>query len=108
MARRKRRRRSSGMTIPLAVVAGIAPGVAMPIQRALEGNLMSSLDHLVNNYTGFTFAPSGLYGEQRFDIARLKNGLLPLVMGVLVHKFVGGTLGVNRILARHKVPFIRI
>jgi hypothetical protein len=27
---------------------------------------------------------------------------------LLVHKIVGGWLGVNRILAMHKVPFLRV
>lgn len=105
LARRKYRRRSDGMTIPLAPIAGLVAGLGEPIDRALQGNFTgpnSALSWLTLNYTG--------YNDQtgNWNIMAAK-GLPPLIIGALVHKFVGGSpLNINRMLARAKVPFIRI
>jgi len=96
MAKRK-------LNIPLALVAGVAAGVADPIQRVLNGNISGALRHLAMHYTGIDPETGS------FKLDNLKIGLLPLVAGVLVHKFVGGSpLNVNKALANAGVPFIRI
>ena len=109
---RKRSRRRGGMTIPLAPIAGLAAGLASGsawsggasvISRLMEGNITDAAKIACFNYTGIdpytgTFDPNGL-----------KTGLLPLIMGALVHKFVGGApLNINRMLAAARVPFVRI
>lgn len=100
---RRRRRRSKGMTIPLAVVGGVAAGVAEPIKLAMAGDVETAARVLCRNYTGYDYA------EKMWHIERLKTGLLPLVAGLLVHKFVGGRpLNANAALARAGIPFIRI
>jgi len=102
MGRRKRGRRNYSMTIPLAPVIGLVAGLAKPAALAYHGDLEGAAYIALENYTGFDIAGG-------FDIERLKRGLLPLVMGLLVHKFVGGPpLNLNRVLGRAKVPFIRI
>jgi len=102
-ARKKRRRGKRGMTIPLAVVGGLAAGLAEPAQKALEGDFQYALSLLSRNYTGFR--PGTGTWEPRY----MQNGLLPLVAGLLVHKFVGGSpLNLNRALAASGIPFIRI
>jgi len=101
---RKRSRRSGGMTVPLAVVGGLGAGLARPIKTYIDtGDLQLAAWQLVEGYTGY------YVGEGNWDMKRLQYGLVPLVAGALVHKFVGGSpLNVNRILAAAKVPFIRI
>ena len=102
-ARRKRRRRKRGMTIPLAVVGGLAAGLAEPAQKLLQGDLEYALSILSRNYTGFR------PGTGTWEPAYLRNGMLPLVAGLLVHKFVGGSpLNLNKTLAASGIPFIRI
>lgn len=91
------------MTIPLAPFAGLFAGLAEPIQYAMGGDVQSAGIQLSLNYTGYNPA------DGSFDIMRLQKGVLPLVIGCLVHKFVGGApLNLNKVLARARVPFIRI
>ena len=100
---RRKRRRKRGMTIPLAVVGGLAAGLAEPAQKLLEGDFEYALALLSRNYTGFR------PGTGTWEPAYLRNGMLPLVAGLLVHKFVGGSpLNLNKTLAASGIPFIRI
>ncbi|MFH1327927.1 MAG: hypothetical protein ABIH76_03640 [Candidatus Bathyarchaeota archaeon] len=100
---RKRSRRRGGMTIPLAPIAGLAAGLAIPIQRIIDGDVPLAMRDICRNYTGWDTM------NNRWDYEALKNGLLPLIAGAMVHKFVGGApLNVNKMLAAAKIPFIRI
>ena len=103
LTRRKRSRGSRKLTIPIAPIAGLLAGLAKPIEHALAGNFDTAFNHLSINYTG-VHPVTG-----RFNPEWLKIGLMPLVMGCLVHKFVGGApLNLNRVLANAGVPYIRI
>lgn len=99
---KKKTKRRYKMTIPIAPVAGFGVGMIEPISYLLKGNLMMFLDKIAYHYTGWNNS------SQRVELAGMKRGLLPLIIGLLVHKFVGGTLGANRMLGRAKVPIIRI
>jgi len=104
LARKKKRRYSRSLTIPLAPIAGLAAGMSTAIvDGALKGQWDLFFNELSRNYTGWN--PY----TKKWEPGYLKKGLLPLVIGLLVHKFVGGPpLNFNRTLARHKIPFIRI
>ena len=103
LGRRKKSRRRYGMTIPLAPVLGLAAGMAAPIGKLVNGEVQAAIEIATENYTGYNI-PS-----QTWIPTSLARGLLPLAIGLLVHKFVGGPpLNANRMLARAKVPFIRI
>lgn len=105
-ARRKRRRGSGGFTIPLAPVIGLAAGMIGPIDRLIAGDAKAAVNEVAYNYLGM--ANVG-YTTPKFDPKGMLNGLVPLALGLLVHKFVGGPpLNANRMLARAKVPLIRI
>ena len=103
-ARRKKGRRRYSMTIPLAPVLGIAQATNAygAWGDIVSGNYEAALDKITAGLTGFSPA-SGDWQPQR-----MVNGVVPIVVGLLVHKFVGGTLGLNRMLGRAKVPFIRL
>lgn len=102
MARRKRRSRRYSMTIPIAPIVGLAVGMAKPLDNAIKGNIPAAVDQLKYNYLGLTV-------DNKFSTTGLMQGLVPLVAGLLVHKFVGGApLNFNKMLARARVPFIRI
>jgi len=102
MARRKRRYRRS-LTIPLAPIIGLGVGMAEPVQKLFKGDINGAIHDAALYYTGFSTIDKKMHWEY------LQRGLLPLVMGILVHKFVGGSpLNFNRMLARHKIPLIRI
>ncbi len=102
--RRGRRRRSrSSFTLPIAPIAGLAAGMAEPIGKALGGDLEGAIAGLTFNYTGYNV------DDGTWDPMRLTRGMVPLIVGALVHKFVGGPpLNINRMLGKAKVPFLRI
>ena len=93
------------MTLPVAPIAGLAAGLYDPVYHMLHGNPTEGFAHLCWQYTGYDPTMNNTFQSA---ITGLSRGVLPLVAGALVHKFVGGTLGVNRALARAKVPFVRL
>jgi hypothetical protein len=105
-ARRRRynfTRKSAGprkMTIPLAVVAGFAPPATyLWSQRSGGiGNVGNEMGKIFTGWDGYSHTWNANY---------LKWGLLPIGIGVVVHK-VSNMLGVNRQLAAMGIPLIRI
>ena len=106
MAKKKRRRKSKSMTLPIAPLAGLAAGLAAPVQSAMDGAYRDAVNKLLRNYVGLD---GYLTGNYTFRPEMMINGLAPLVIGGLVHKYVGGKpLNINSTLARSGVPLIRI
>lgn len=101
MAKKKTKRRYK-MTIPIAPVIGLGVGMIEPIAALFKGNVLGALDRAAENYIGWN------RGHNRFELKGLQKGLLPVVIGLLVHKFIGGYLGLNRMLGRAKVPLLRL
>lgn len=99
---RAQSRRKAGFTIPLAPLAGLAVGVMPSIKYLLNGDYENAGTALVWRYTPYN------PWQKKLDIGGLKHGLVPLIAGAMVHKFVGGSLGINKALARSGIPFIRI
>ena len=93
-----RTRSKPKMTIPLAVVAGFVPTVVGVWNRRSSGNAISA--YLQSSFTG-------IGADGQFQFANLKAGLMPIVAGFAVHK-IAGMLGVNRAIARARIPLIRI
>lgn len=103
MAKRKRSHRRKSMTIPLGPILGLAAGFRDPLQQVMSGNYLSAIDWASMNYTGYN--PN----DKTWNPLRLQWGLMPLIIGLLEHKFVGGRpLNLNRTLAAAGVPFIRL
>lgn len=93
-------RRRAGFTLPLAVVGGFAP---------LAVNVMNTPGGLEPKGWMFTQAMTGFDTRtQKWWFPNMYKGAIPMVAGMLVHKIVGGTLGVNRMLAAARIPVIRI
>jgi hypothetical protein len=94
--------RAKKMTIPVAMIAGFAPLVSGTVGYIQKDGLAG----------GTWFATQALTGYDtqvgKFWAPNLKKGLLPIVLGMAIHKFVGGTLGVNRMLAGAGVPLLRL
>jgi len=67
------------------------------------------LNLLMATYTGWDPGYAGGMGPGVWRPGLLKQGLGSLIIGALVHKFVGGSpLNVNRALGRAKIPFLRL
>ena len=91
------------MTIPMAPIAGLAVGLAPSIASLLAGDYMGAADGLSWRFTGYNLSTG------TFDPNGLKQGMLPLIIGGFVHKFIGGApLNLNRTLASAGVPYLRI
>jgi predicted Na+-dependent transporter len=100
---KKTKRGKRKFTIPLAVVGGLAAGLAYPAALAVDGQYEAALKEVTFAYTGYHV------DQQKWSVEGLTRGLLPLAIGLAVHKFVGGwPLNANRALAAAGVPFIRI
>lgn len=111
MARRgkKHHRRRGGFTIPIAPTLGLVGAITSPVISgenpfgALEAKDYGRFISLeVEKFCGY----SPITNDFKFE--RMIPGLGPIVTGLLVHKFVGGSLGFNSMLARNKIPFIRV
>lgn len=101
MAKKHRSNGARQFTIPLALVAGMLPGVASVASKFPDQGLMGSANEATRIYLGWDFR------EQRWSMGWMKVGLLPLLLGAIGHKFIGGRLGVNRALSSAGIPFIR-
>ena len=99
---KKKKRGSRKFTIPIAPIVGLAAGLAGPIKDLMDGEVEFAVNKLKYSYLG-------LDTDNNFKAEALMNGLVPLIVGGLVHKYVGGApLNLNRMLAAANVPIIRI
>jgi len=94
-------RRTSKMTIPLAIVAGFAPPMLSIIDQARVFGLKGAGVEASKIFTGWN-PETG-----RWEPGWLKWGAGPIVIGFLAHK-LASMIGINRALARMKIPLIRI
>jgi hypothetical protein len=102
MAKRSKTRRSTGLriTVPLAIVAGMAgPGIKLWEARGSASGMAREAGRI---FTGFDF------WSGQFVPGAMKYGTLPILMGFLVHWVIGSKLGLNRAIARSGLPLIRI
>jgi len=90
------------MTIPIAPIAGILGMEAVgKIVTDVTTNRFYDIPVHLKQMVGIT-------SKGDFYLPLLIRNVLPPVMGLIVHKVVGGKLGLNRMLAQSNVPFIRI
>ncbi|GAH92926.1 unnamed protein product [marine sediment metagenome] len=99
---KRRRHHSNGIKIPLGIVAGFAPYV-IDLKKGYDADGFQGMGmYGIRSLTGYN------YLEHDWRLADMRYGLLPILMGMGIHKFIGGSLGINRALGRAKVPLIRI
>ena len=98
---KKKHHKKAGFTIPLAIIAGMAPVASHALADYKAGGLELAGKGLCWSLTGY----NPLQGK--FNADGLWRGAIPLVIGVLAHKFIGGKLGINRALAASGIPFVR-
>jgi len=89
-------------TFPIGIIAGMLPGVTRSFSVFQRGGAQAGANEALAIYTGFD--PQ----TRQWSVANMQHGLIPLIAGLLLTRFVGGGLGVNRILARARVPLLRI
>lgn len=101
-AKSTRRRNNNGIKLPIAAIAGFMPGIIGPINFWKDQGSQAAAREMARIWTGFD------YTDGSWDWGRMKWGLLPAIIGGIVHVFVGGKLGINRALSRAGIPLIRI
>lgn len=103
MAKAKKFKAKQKMTIPVAVVAGFG----VPAGRLVNDWFKYRDVNIVTREAGQFFTGYD-WTTGQFNMASLRFGLVPVIAGTLVHKFIGGKLGVNRALAKAKIPLLRL
>jgi len=88
-------------TFSLGIIAGLAPGITRSFGVFQASGAQAAANEALAIYSGFDPV------TRRWTVANMNFGLMPLIAGLLVSRFVGGSLGVNRILGRSRIP-IRI
>lgn len=92
----------AGFTIPLAVVAGFTPTVVDAANYAKYYGVRGVGFILARNFLGVNIDTGKWSGGDMI------HGLTPVVLGLAAHKFIGGKLGINRMLAKSGIPLVRI
>jgi hypothetical protein len=108
----KRTHHKAKFTIPLAVVAGFAPGVIDSVNNGTHNGWTSGADSGLSTFLGDfmgiqTQDAQKQYHTGAFSTWRLKYGLYPVIAGFAIH-WGAQKFGVNRMLARANIPLIRI
>jgi len=101
VSRGRAHHRRHTMTMSVAVLGGLMAGLAEPATLLIAGHPGEAMKHATYNYTGWNS------WESRWQPMGMQRGLMPLLIGVGVHK-IANAAGVNRMLARAKIPFLRI
>jgi len=102
VAKKKGFRRSKKTTLPIGLLAGLAPGATRVLATFQASGPQVAANEALAIYSGYD--PT----TQSFSMGNLSFGLMPLLIGWGLHKFVGGGLGINRALAQARVPLIRL
>ena len=98
----KKHRSSRSRGVPLALIAGLTPGLLYAYNGFRSTGLNGAVGALAVTYTGFDIS------TRQWSPSAMMSGWLPILGGVMVHKIIGGMLGVNRLLARSRIPWIRL
>lgn len=107
MAKRTKRRRRNSMlgglpSISLATVLGMLPFLINSWNAWRDYGLRGLQIESIRILTGWDI------DIQYWSPGAMGRGLLPIMGGILIHRFIGTGLGVNRALARAGIPLIRL
>ena len=100
--RAKQHHRKASMTIPVAALAGFAPLAIEAVGAWKAGGPANMASRVLIKTTGYNTQDGKWYGAQMME------GLGPIVLGLMVHKYIGGKMGINRQLARSGIPLLRL
>ena len=97
----KARRKAAKMTIPVAVIGGVA---GMPAMSLIIGDVKAGNWDLIPRHMGEI---AGVTSTGTFSWPLAQKNMMPLIAGALVHK-AAGIVGINRMLGKAKIPFLRV
>lgn len=95
-------RKKPAFTLPLSIVGGLAVpvGKLWTDWRAYK-DINVTTREVGQFFTGYD------YTTGQFNFASMRFGLMPVMLGALVHK-LANRVGVNGMIARAGIPFIRL
>jgi len=96
-----KRRKRAGFTLPIAVAVPMAALGVRTVGDVTSKGLDPAFELLSLRTTGFNPRTG------QWKPGWMKEGLLPVAVGLLVHK-VAGKLGANKMIARAGIPILRI
>lgn len=102
----KRHHGKAKMTIPLAVVAGFASPVGRTIGH-FQSHGLTGEEGAIAEFSRTMIGLNPYATSMKFEGWRLRYGLMPVVFGLGVHK-LANLIGLNRMLARARIPLVRI
>lgn len=89
----KKKRRRAGSKISIAIVAGLIPGMAFSLSPGIKnGDWNATAVRMASAYTGYNSE------AKKWAWYYMKDGALPLLLGVMAHK-IAGRIGLNRAIA---------
>lgn len=97
----KKKRRSNGFTLPVALIAGFTPLSVQVLDGWSAGGFRGALKQGTLALTGFNTDDSKWYPDW------MKAGFWPIVLGATIH-WGAKKLGLNRALGRAGVPVLRV
>lgn len=98
---KKRIRRRAKTTIPVLLAAPVALPMVDWVQQSMSIGPGMATNNLVAAFTGYNSY------QKNFDAKRIKKTYTPILVGWAGHK-VANILGINRLLSRAKIPYIRL
>jgi len=102
-AKKKVHRRKKQVTIPLAVVAGFMPATFRLSSDLTEVGTVKSFARVASRiFTGFDPGVPG-----KWEFRPMMQGTVPVLFGFLASR-VATMVGVNRVIGRMGIPFLRI
>lgn len=103
VGRKKRHYSRRGrLQLPVAIIAGFIPGVTGIVNELRVGGPQAAMRQASRSFAGFDPSTS------QINLTWLYGGLAPLLLGLFIHKFIGGSMGVNRMLGRMRIPLLRV
>jgi hypothetical protein len=94
--------RRRNFTLPVAAMLGFVPLAANIIDQVRYNGIAGLRDYVPRTIIPYDFQ------TKQWTMAYLGWGLWPILGGFAVHYLVGNKLGVNRMLARARVPLLRL
>lgn len=102
MARKKKHSSRKSFSLPVAAILGFLP-LGQSVWAGFQAGGAQQAGRVgLRNLTGYDTTSNS------WNWTYLKQGTIPIAIGLAAHKLIGSMLGVNRMLGRAGIPFIRI
>ncbi len=102
----KIKRAGRKFTLPIAVVVGFS-GPAMRVYGHYKSNGFMGEEGAIGELSRIMTGVNVQKNPATFEAWRLRYGLLPILLGLGVHK-LANYIGINRMIAKAGIPVIRI